>query len=79
MGWIDMTLAIVTIVIGIILTIVVMLQSSKDSQSSITGSNTFYGSNKGRTLDGVLSKYTVVLSLIFIVLCFATTVAIMHS
>ena len=30
MGWIDWTLAIATIIVGIVLTIVVMLQSSKD-------------------------------------------------
>lgn len=78
MGWIDMTVAILTIVVGIILTIVVMLQSSKSSQSSVTGANTFYGSNKGKTLDGVLSKYTVVLALVFIVLCFVTTICTMH-
>ncbi len=79
MGWIDITLSIVTIAVGIILTIVVMLQSSKTSQSSVTGSNTFYGSNKSKTLDGVLSKYTVVLALIFIVLCIATTISIMNG
>lgn len=78
MGWIDWTLSIITIVVGIILTIIVMLQNSKDSQSTITGSNTFYGANKSKTLDGVLSKYTVVFAIAFCVLCFLTTVAIMH-
>lgn len=76
MGWIDWTLSIATVVVGIILTIVVMMQSSKDSQSAITGSNTFYGSNKSKTLDGVLSKWTVVLAIVFCILCFATTIAI---
>lgn len=76
MGWIDWTLSIATVVVGIILTIVVMIQNSKDSQSAITGSNTFYGSNKSKTLDGILSKWTVVLAIIFCILCFATTVAI---
>ena len=56
MGWIDWTLAIATVIVGVVLTIVVMLQSSKDGQSSVTGSNTFYGSNKSKTLDGILSK-----------------------
>ena len=78
MGWLDLTISIATIVVGVILTIVVMLQNSKDSQSSITGSNTFYGANKSKTLDGVLSKYTVVLAILFCILCFSTTVAIMH-
>ena len=76
MGWIDWTLSVVTVLVGIILTIIVMLQNSKDSQSSITGSNTFYGANKSKTLDGVLSKYTVFLSVVFFILCFLTTVSI---
>lgn len=78
MGWLDLTISIATIVVGIVLTIVVMLQNSKDSQSSVTGGNTFYGANKSKTLDGVLSKYTVVLAIVFCVLCIATTIAIMH-
>ena len=53
-----------------------MLQSSKQQQSAITGNNTFYGSNKSKTLDGILSKYTVVLAIIFCILCFATTFSI---
>ncbi len=77
MGWIDWTLSILTLIVGIIVTIVVMLQTSKTSQSSVTGSNTFYGANKSKTLDGILSKWTVVLSLIFIVLCVLTTISIM--
>lgn len=78
MGWIDWTVSILTIVVGIILAIVVMLQNSKDSQSSITGSNTFYGANKSKTLDGILSKYTVGLGITFIVLCTLTTIALMN-
>ena len=77
MGWIDWTLTIVTILVGIVLTIIVMLQNSKTSQSSITGLNTFYGANKSKTLDGTLSKYTVVFAIVFCILCFLTTVAIM--
>lgn len=78
MGWIDWTISILTIVVGFILTVVVMLQNSKEGQSSVTGSNTFYGSNKGKTLDGVLSKYTVVLAISFCILCVLTTISIMH-
>jgi protein translocase SecG subunit len=77
MGWIDWTLSILTLIVGIIVTIVVMLQTSKTSQSSITGSNTFYGVNKSKTLDGILSKWTVVLSFVFIILCVLTTISIM--
>lgn len=76
MGWIAWTLVGLTLLVGVIVTIIVMMQSSKDGQSSITGGNTFYGSNKGKTLDGLLSKLTVVFSIAFIILCFLTTIAI---
>lgn len=78
MGWIDWTISIITVIVGAILTIVIMLQNSKEGQSSVTGSNTFYGSNKGKTLDGVLSKYTVGLAIAFCALCLITTISIMH-
>ena len=52
-----------------------MLQSSKDGASAALG-NTFYGANKGKTLDGVLSKLTIYLGIAFVVLCFATTITI---
>ncbi len=78
MGWIDWTVSILTILVGIILTIIVMMQDSKEGQSSITGANTFYGANKGKTLDSTLSKYTVVLTVIFCILCVVTTICIMN-
>jgi protein translocase SecG subunit len=53
-----------------------MKQDSKDGSSAALGANTFYGSNKGKTLDGLLSKMTVVLGLVFIVLCVVTTIVI---
>jgi len=77
MGWIDWTLSILTLLSGLLVTIVVMIQTSKTSQSSVTGVNTFYGSNKSNTLDGVLSKWTIALSFVFIILCTLTTISIM--
>ena len=75
-GWIAWTLMGVTLAVGIALIVVVMMQSSKDQASAAYGNNTFYGSNKGKTLDGILSKTTVFLGIAFIVLCFATSYAI---
>ena len=74
-GWIAWTLIGLTIAVAIALIIVVMMQSSKDGQSAAYG-NTFYGSNKGKTLDGVLSKVTIFLGIAFIILCFVTTIAV---
>lgn len=76
LGWIAWTLIIVTMVVAVALIVVVMMQSSKEGSSSALGTNTFYGANKGKTMDGILSKLTVVLGIIFIVLCFLTTIAI---
>ena len=75
-GWIAWVLIGLTLVVGVALIVVVMMQSSKDGSSAAYGNNTFYGSNKGKTLDGVLSKLTVVLGIAFIVLCFVTTIAV---
>ena len=77
MGWIDWTLSILTLIIGAMLTMAVMVQTTKTSQSSVTGVNTFYGSNKSGTLDGILSKWTIALSFVFIILCTLTTISIM--
>ena len=76
MGWRAWTLVSLTLVVGIVIVVIVMMQSSKDGRSSALGANTFYGANKGKTLDGLLSKLTVVFSIVFIILCFLTTIAI---
>lgn len=75
-GWIAWVLIGLTLLIGIALIVVVMMQSSKDGASAAYGNNTFYGSNKGKTLDGLLSKLTVYLGVAFIILCFVTTIAV---
>ena len=75
-GWIAWISIGATLLVGIILIIVVMMQSSKDSSSSAYGSNTFYGSNKGKTNDAILGKITIALGIIFVILCFLTTIAI---
>ena len=75
-GWIAWVLIGLTLLVGVALIIIVMMQSSKDGSSAAYGNNTFYGSNKGKTLDGILSKITVVLGIAFIILCFVTTIAV---
>ena len=78
MGILDYILAIATILVAVITMIIVMMQNSKTSGNAIVNdSNTFYSNNKGKTIDGLLSKATVVMSLIFIILCVATTISLM--
>ena len=75
-GWIAWVLIGLTLAVGVALIVIVMMQSSKEGSSAAYGNNTFYGSNKGKTLDGVLSKITVFLGIAFIVLCCLTTLAV---
>ena len=78
MGILDYILSIATILVAILTIIIVMMQNSKTTGNAVVNdSNTFYANNKGKTIDGLLSKATIVMSLIFIVLCVATTISLM--
>lgn len=57
------------IIISFALMAVVLFQSSKSqglSGSIAGGAETFFGKNKGKTMDGVLAKATVVLAILFV-------------
>jgi len=50
--------------------VIVLLQSGKQaglSGSIAGGAETFFGKNKGRTIDAILSKYTIVAAIGFII------------
>ena len=76
----ELILTIVQIVITVALIITVLMQSGKTqglSGSIAGGAETFFGKNKGRTLDGILSKLTSVLAVLFVISSIALTVAMM--
>lgn len=61
-------LGIAVIVIALFLIVAVLMQSGKDTRLSGTiagGAETFFGKTKGNTWDRVLSKLTVVVSIVF--------------
>lgn len=63
-------LIIVHIIIAIVLITIVLMQSGKSaglSGSIAGGAETFFGKNKGRTIDGILSKCTSVVAILFII------------
>ena len=69
-----MTIKIVLTVLHILFTIslivIVLLQSGKQaglSGSIAGGAETFFGKNKGRTIDAMLSKYTAAAAIAFLV------------
>ncbi len=67
----EIALNIIYIVVCLILIAVVLLQSGKQaglSGSIAGGAETFFGKNKARTLDAILSKWTTVCAILFMVL-----------
>ena len=62
----------VYIIVAIILIILTLMQTKDDAglSSTITGSSTnnFYEKNKGRTKEGKLKRWTIILSIVFAVL-----------
>lgn len=69
-------LGAVLIVISIVLIILVLLQESKQqglSGAIAGGADTFFGKNKGRTMEAKLEKITKILCTVFIILTLVTT------
>lgn len=70
-------LTIVHVILAIILIAVVLFQSGKSaglSGSIAGGAETFFGKNKARTMDGMLSKLTGILAILFIVTSFVLSI-----
>ncbi|MBQ9757801.1 MAG: preprotein translocase subunit SecG [Clostridia bacterium] len=63
-------LIIIQVIISVILIITVLMQSGKQqglSGAIAGGAETFFGKNKGRTIDGVLKKVTTVVAVLFVI------------
>lgn len=66
----QIALTICQIVLTIALIVIVLMQSGKTqglSGSIAGGAETFFGKNKGKTIDGILNKITSVVAVLFIV------------
>ena len=63
-------LTVVSIIISLILIVVIMLQEGKSAGlGAISGAaDTYWGKNKGRSMEGMLVKITAVLGAIFMVM-----------
>ena len=71
----------VLIALAVALTVMVLFQSAKDTRLSGTiagGAETFFGKNKGKSIDKLLSKLTVVVS-VLLVLCTIALVVITNN
>ena len=61
---------ILHVIIALVLIVVVLFQSGKSaglSGSIAGGADTFFGKNKGRTIDAILSKWTSVVAILFLI------------
>lgn len=63
-------LIILQIIVSIALILIVLLQESKSaglSGSIAGGAETFFGKNKGRSMDSLLKKLTAICAIIFLI------------
>ncbi len=77
MGTLINVISIIHVIISVFLIIVVLMQSGKTaglSGSIAGGAESFFGKNKGRTIDGILSKWTTVVAVLFIITSVALSV-----
>ena len=67
MGALRITLTIIFIIISLALTVLVLMQEGKDEGlGAISGAaETYWGKNKGRSMEGNLVKITRVLAVLF--------------
>ncbi|MBP5288255.1 MAG: preprotein translocase subunit SecG [Clostridia bacterium] len=71
MGTLVTVLCVIMIVLAIFLVIAVLMQSGKEpglSGTVVGAAETFFGKNKGKTVDKALNTATMIVSIIFVVL-----------
>ena len=74
-----LTLKIIHVILSIALIAVVLLQSGKQaglSGSISGGAETFFGKNKARTMDAMLSRVTTALAILFVVISFVLSLVL---
>ncbi len=73
----ELALGIALIVLSVALTLMVLFQSAKDSRLSGTiagGAETFFGKTKGTSIDKLLSKLTIVVSVVVVLVSLALVI-----
>lgn len=75
---IKIILIVVDFIVCIALTILAMMQTKDDAglSSTITGSSTsnFFEKNKGRTKEGMLKRWTIILGVAFVIVTIALSI-----
>lgn len=72
MGILKVVLIIIYVIVCLVLIGIALMQSGEDEGASGTivgsSSNSFFEKNKGRTKEGKLKKWTIILGVVFVVL-----------
>ena len=80
MSFVQYLLAILVIIVSVIIIVLVTLQESKQQglSGAISGAaDTFFGKNKGRTMEAQLSKFTKIAGTIFFILAFVSALLVL--
>lgn len=75
--WYHYVIGAVLFVASVVIIVIVMMQKSRQAGLSGAisgGADTFFGKNKGRTVDSKLAKWTKIISVIFFVIALASVV-----
>ncbi len=73
---------ILHIIFSVSIIIIVLLQSGRQaglSGSIAGGAETFFGKNKGRTIDAILGKYTTVAAIAFLITSIALEILLTRA
>lgn len=73
----EIALGIVMIVLSLALTLMVLFQSARDRRLSGTiagGAETFFGKTKGTSIDKLLGKLTIVVSILSVIVAIALVI-----
>lgn len=72
MGFLKVVLIVIYVIVCLSLIVIALMQNSEDEGASSTivggSSSSFYEKNKGRTKEGKLKKWTIILGVTFLVL-----------
>ena len=75
-------LSIVIIIVSVIIVALVMLQESKQRglSGTIAGAgDTFFGKNKGKTMDAQLAKFTKIFGVVFFILALVASLLVLFG
>lgn len=79
MGGIEIAGGILILIAALLLIVIILMQNSdSDGLGAIGGgsSDSYYGKNKGRTIDAILGRWTKIVAVAFFVLTIGVNIAI---